>query len=210
MPVVAGYGSLLSEASARETVPNLRDFQLVTVRGYKRVFDKVAVVFFARHGATPDRRDIAACSTRAEPGFEMTCCRFECDDEDFLALYEREHRYRWVMVDTVDAEGRVTPARMTTGTTDEDYRLNKCVTEDEYYRRVGQYYPGRLWRDDVLPFPTYLSHILRAVRSVSDEVYQDFLDTSFLADGETSIRDYIRITPDWEQGAGASYSYLDD
>ena len=42
------------------------------------------------------------------------------------------------------------------------------------------------------------------------DIYQDFLDTSFLADGETSIRDYIRTTPDWEKGAGASYSYLDD
>ncbi|MBB4659039.1 gamma-glutamylcyclotransferase [Parvularcula dongshanensis] len=210
MPLIAGYGSLLSEASARETVPDLSGFELCRIRGYKRVFDKVAMVFFERHGATADRRDIAALSTRPAPGFEMVGCRFHVPDASLPALFEREHRYRWVMAETVGPDGTVTPARMTTATTDEDYLLNKCVTEAEYERRVGRFYRGKLWREDVLPFPTYLAFVLRAVRSVSEAVYDDFLDTTFLADGETTIRTYLAETPDWDASAGNTYSYLDE
>ena len=211
MPLIAGYGSLMSEPSARETVPDLTGFELCRIHGYERVFDKVAMVFFQRHGATADRRDIAALSTRPAPGRAMIGCRFGVPDEAMPALFEREHRYHWVMAETVALDGSdPRPARMTTAITDEDYRLNKCVTEAEYHRRVGRYYGGPIRRDDVLPFPTYLAHVVRAVRGVSDEAYQDFLDTTFLADGTTPLRDYLAANPGWEAGAGDTYSYLDE
>ncbi|MDP1466100.1 hypothetical protein, partial [Klebsiella pneumoniae] len=47
----------------------------------------------------------------------------ECDESDFLQLYEREHRYRWIEVETrhLDTD---TPSsgRMCTGYSDNDYR----------------------------------------------------------------------------------------
>ena len=208
--LVAGYGSLLSEASARETVPELTGFELCRVRGYQRVFDKVAMVFFERHGASEDRRDIAALSTFEAPGAEMIGCRFEVPDAAMPALFEREHRYRWVMAETVGADGSVRMARMTTALSDEDYRLNKCVTEAEYQRRVGRYYGGQIRRDDVLPFPTYLAHVLRAVRRAGDAAYEDFLDTTVLADGVTPLRAYLAENAGWEAAAGDTYSYLDE
>ena len=208
--LVAGYGSLLSEASARETVPTLSGFALCRIHGYERIFDKVAMVFFERHGATGDRRDIAALSTRPAPGRSMIGCRFEVPDDAMPALFEREHRYDWVMAETTALDGTdPRPARMTTAITDEDYRLNKCVTDAEYHRRVGRFYGGRIRRDDVLPFPTYLAHVIRALRGVSDAVYEDFLDTTVLADGTTRLRAYLAANPDWEAGAGDTYSYLD-
>lgn len=200
----------MSEPSARETVPELTDFQLCRIRGYQRVFDKVAMVFFERHGATEDRRDVAALSTFESPGATMIGCRFEVPDEAMPALFEREHRYRWVMAETVGPDGKVRLARMTTAISDEDYRLNKCVTQAEYHRRVGRYYSGAIRRDDVLPFPTYLAHVVRALRGVSDEAYEDFLDTTWLADRRTLLRDYLAANADWERAAGDSYSYLDE
>ena len=208
--LVAGYGSLLSEASARETVPELTDFELCRIRGYRRVFDKVAMVFFERHGATGDRRDIAALSTVEAPGAEMVGCRFAVPDAAMPALFEREHRYAWVMAETVGMDGAVRMARMTTAISDEDYRLNKCVTDAEYRRRVGRYYGGAIRRDDVLPFPTYLAHVLRAVRSAGEAAYDDFLDTTYLADGRTALRDYLAANPDWARAAGDTYSYLEE
>ena len=207
--LIAGYGSLMSEPSARETVPSLTGFELCRIRGYERIFDKVAMVFFERHGATEDRLDVAALSTRPAPGRDMIGCRFDVPDDALPALFEREHRYRWVMAKTVGADGTVRMARMTTAISDEDYRLNKCVTDAEYHRRVGRYYGGAIRRDDVLPFPTYLAHVIRAVRGVSDAAYQDFLDTTWLADGVTPLRAYLDANPDWERAAGDTYSYLD-
>ncbi|GGO83280.1 hypothetical protein GCM10011348_26670 [Marinobacterium nitratireducens] len=188
---VLGYGSLLSEASARETVPGLERFRLVRVPGYRRIFNKVGVVFFSRHGASEDSLEIASCATEPAAGCEIVCAAFDCPDDEFLQLYEREHRFRWIEVDVIEADGGRSRGRICTRYSDAEYRLNKCITEAEYHRRVGQYYRGPLWRDDILPFPRYLSFCLRAAAEQGPGILDNFLDSSFLADGETSLRDYL-------------------
>ncbi len=212
MITVLGYGSLLSQQSALETVPGLDGFRLVRVPGYRRIFNKVGVVFFSRHQADPDSLEIASCSTQAAAGAEIICSAFECPDADFAALYEREHRYRWIEVDALDGTGALSRGRMCTGSSDSDYRLNKCLTQAEYHRRVGQYYSGPLWRDDILPFPRYLAFCLEAAASQGTDVLDNFLDSSFLADGCTSIRQYLaqRQPPLQWQGMLADYGYRCD
>jgi len=206
---VIGYGSLLSETSARETVPLLQNFRLVKVEGYRRIFNKVGIVFFSRHGASTTDLEIASCSTEPCDSSVMWCSQFECPEEAFVDLYEREHRFRWIEVETCDAEGQRTVGRMCTGFSDSEYRLNKCVTPQEYQRRVGQYYNGPLWRDDILPFPRYLAFCLQAAASQGDEILSNFMDTTFLADGETSVRAYVASHPTlsgWSE-IDTGYSY---
>ena len=211
---VVGYGSLLSEVSARETVPGLQNFRLVNVSGYRRIFNKVGVVFISRHGADADSREIASCSTQADAESSIICSQFECSEDDFLELYEREHRFRWIEVSTeslspVSEMELPTQARMCSGFSDTDYRLNKCITPDEYQRRVGQYYQGPLWREDILPFPRYLFFCLQAAATQGAEVVDNFLDSSYLADDVTTLRVYVSSTPalmNWQQQL-ASYSY---
>ncbi|GAA0783472.1 gamma-glutamylcyclotransferase [Marinobacterium sediminicola] len=204
---VVGFGSLLSEVSARETVPALENYRLVRVPGYRRVFDKVGIVFISRHGESPDSLELASCSTEPDPACEIVAAQFECSEEDFLQLYEREHRYRWVEVETRHyLNGEVTVGRMCTGYADLDYRLNKCVTEAEYHRRVGQYYQGPLWRKDILPNPRYLGFCLQAAASQGADVLDNFLDSSFTADGR-SLRDYLAARPELMTESPVSYSY---
>src|SRR5262249_26062142 len=155
---------------ARETIPSLQDFKLVTVANYKRVFNKVGIVFFQRYKLAMDDREISSCSTRPSPGTTMICSLFSCTEADFLNVYEREHRFRWINVEC-RSESQAEVARMCTENDDENYLLNKCVTPSEYYRRVGRFYTGRIWRDDILPFPTYLQHCLQAARQHGEEVY---------------------------------------
>ncbi len=206
---VVGYGSLLSEWSARQTVPGLQNFRLVRVPGYRRIFNKVGIVFLSRHGADPGSLQLASCSTQPVAGCEIICSQFECSAEEFIELYEREHRFRWIEVETELLDGTHptdtppdTPSvgRMCTGYDDPGYRLNKCVTPQEYELRVGRYYRGPIWRDDILPFPRYLAFCLQAAASQGSAVLDNFLDSSFLADGKTTIRTYLQQTPqlaDW-------------
>lgn len=204
---VVGFGSLLSETSARETVPALENYRLVRVPGYRRVFDKVGIVFISRHGESPDSLELAACSTEADSECEIIAAQFECTEEDFLQLYEREHRYRWVEVETLHyRDGTSALGRMCTGYTDRDYRLNKCVTRAEYQYRVGQYYTGALWRRDILPNPRYLGFCLLAAASQGAEVLDNFLDSSFTADGR-SLREYLQQRPELMPEAPVDYSY---
>ena len=204
---VVGYGSLLSEKSARETIPSLQDFELVTVANYKRVFNKVGIVFFQRHKIGMDDKEISSCSTRPAPGVTMTCSLFSCTEDDFLVLYEREHRFRWINVECLTSD-RTEVGRMCTENDDENYLLNKCVTPSEYFRRVGQFYCGRIWRNDILPFPTYLRHCLDAARQHGEGVYKNFVETSFLADGTTSIRAYLQKRPELVISTATPYTYL--
>jgi hypothetical protein len=216
---VVGYGSLLSEASARQTVPALQNFRLVRVPGYRRIFNKVGVVFLSRHGADPSSRELASCSTQLDDHCEIICSQFECSPEDFVELYEREHRFRWVEVETLrfnslgsdSSQGLSTKAsgRMCTGYDDMEYRLNKCITPAEYELRVGRYYTGALWRDDILPFPRYLAFCLQAASSQGDEVLDNFLDSSYLADGVTNIRTYLQQSVELQnwRSFDTGYSY---
>jgi len=192
---VIGYGSLLSEQSARETIPKLWGFKLVTVPNYMRIFNKVGIVFFQRYGLDENDKEISSCATRAAPGIEMICSLFQCVESDFKALYEREHRFRWINVQCNNG-GRTEIGRMCTEYNDQDYFLNKCVTPLEYERRVGQFYGGKIWRDDILPFPRYLRQCLKAAREHGQAVYRNFMETSFLADGKTSIRAYVGRRPE--------------
>ncbi|WP_020682176.1 gamma-glutamylcyclotransferase family protein [Marinobacterium rhizophilum] len=209
MITVLGYGSLLSQRSALETVPSLTGFRRVRVPGYRRIFNKVGVVFFSRHGADPASLEIASCSTQAMPGSEIICSAFEVPEADFPALYEREHRFRWIEAEALDETGSRCRGRICTGSNDMDYRLNKCVTPEEYHRRVGQYYGGSLWRDDILPYRRYLAFCLEAAASQGQAVLDNFMDSSFLADGHTSIREYLSaLEPalQWQDGT-SDYSY---
>lgn len=188
---VVGYGSLLSEQSARETIPGLTNFRIVTVKGYRRIFNKVGVVFLSRYGADPTSLQLASCSTEPDSEAEIICSQFDCSDEEYEQLYEREHRFNWVDVSTLDDSGTCGTGLMCTGSTDEYYRLQKCLCESDYFRRVGQYYAGKLWRPDILPYPRYLAFCLQAAAGQGQKVLDNFLDSSYLADGCTSIRLYL-------------------
>ncbi|KAG2452732.1 hypothetical protein HYH02_002962 [Chlamydomonas schloesseri] len=59
---IAGFGSLLSERSARYTFPNLVNFRAGQLHGWRRVFAHTADVFFARGIARPDTGEVASLS----------------------------------------------------------------------------------------------------------------------------------------------------
>lgn len=187
---IIGFGSLLSEASARRTTPSLTNYRLVAVSGYRRIFNKTGIVFISKFGASPDDRALSSCATRRDGVTTITCCAFDIPKCEFPALDEREHRYEWADVTFVDDAGATGRGRMCTESTDEAYRA-KCVSAAEYERRVGQHYQGKIWRDDLLPFPMYLDFCLAAARGHGPHVLDNFIDTSYLADGVTTIRAYL-------------------
>ena len=206
MITVVGYGSLLSETSARETVPGLTNFRLVTVPGYRRIFNKVGVSFIHRYKLAAADCHVASCSTQVDPSTEIVGCAFEVCADEFKDLYEREHRFQWVNVQSFSMDGQRTIGRMCTQSSDEFYRLNKCVTEDVYHHYVGQYYSGKIWRDDIMPFPVYLNHCLQAATRHGQRVYDNFIHTTYLADGKTSIQQLLEQQPDY-MNTDLAYTY---
>ncbi|GMP76456.1 hypothetical protein CsSME_00033121 [Camellia sinensis var. sinensis] len=67
---ICGFGSLLSERSARSTFPELINFRVARLNGFRRIFAHVAPVFFDRGIANPQTK--------------VLCARFS--DEEYLQI----------------------------------------------------------------------------------------------------------------------------
>lgn len=74
---VAGFGSLLSECSARSTFPDLHNFRAGKVKGYRRIFAHTASVFFQRGIARLETGEISSLSCESQPGEEIVVSVFD-------------------------------------------------------------------------------------------------------------------------------------
>mmetsp|Transcript_16111 Transcript_16111/g.25770 ORF Transcript_16111/g.25770 Transcript_16111/m.25770 type:complete len:195 (-) Transcript_16111:437-1021(-) len=120
---ILGFGSLLSEKSAKGSFPSLRNFRLAKLRGWKRVFAHPAAIFFERGIARMESREIASLSIepahtaahldnsndekrrlegeKKEGGFQFIVALFEIPSSEMPHFYEREEEFNVV---TVQAE----------------------------------------------------------------------------------------------------------
>ena len=72
---VAGYASLMDEASARQTTPSLRHFRYGRIRGYARVFNLVSIINIRRGLAAG--RHLATATARPEAQSGLFVCLYE-------------------------------------------------------------------------------------------------------------------------------------
>ena len=92
---IIGLGSLLSERSSRTTFPNLKNFRLARVTGFRRVFAHPAAIFFERGIADLDTLQMASLSAEACEGASFVCTVFEVEDEGMDRFREREEEVPW-------------------------------------------------------------------------------------------------------------------
>lgn len=137
---VAGFGSLLSVASARSTFPALHNFRQGRIRGYRRVFAHTCTVFFARGIARPETGEISSLSAEpAGPDDFLTVSLFEIDGggDAVRAFVEREHEFRFMSVDALGMDAAPTGRRavLCARFSDEEYRTKRCADDAEFHRR---------------------------------------------------------------------------
>ena len=94
MMTVAGFGSLLSERSARSTFPDLMGFRPGRVHGWRRVFAHTADIFFTRGIAKPETGEISSLSCEPCDGEEIVVSLFEVCALLYLSRVKR-HRRAW-------------------------------------------------------------------------------------------------------------------
>ena len=78
---IVGFGSLLSKRSALTTTPSLRNYQYVRVKGFKRLFQHPAAIFFERGPppgiALPETKEISSLSTTPDPDASFVACAYQ-------------------------------------------------------------------------------------------------------------------------------------
>ncbi|KAK6122605.1 hypothetical protein DH2020_043662 [Rehmannia glutinosa] len=91
---ICGFGSLLSERSARSTFPDLLNFRVAKLRGFRRVFAHVAPIFFERGIAKPETKEISSLSVEPCEGETLVVTTFEIQRSEIPSFIEREHEFR--------------------------------------------------------------------------------------------------------------------
>ncbi|PWZ10075.1 hypothetical protein Zm00014a_042069 [Zea mays] len=95
---VVGFGSLLSERSARSTFPELEGFRVAVLRGFRRVFAHAAPIFFERGIAIEATKEFSSLSVEPCDSELIVVTVFEIKEEEVPAFIEREHEFRFLAV----------------------------------------------------------------------------------------------------------------
>lgn len=208
---ILGLGSLLSERSSRVTFPNLSNFRVVRVLGWRRVFAHSPSVFVRRGIGDIDSLQLSSLSAEPCEGGAFYCTAFDVDDEGMPAFREREEEYEleWVpfieaaALDACRTRSELRTAAAATG-------LLCCRSSDEaYIARWGRerwdrdYASVGLstiwgWQPDsgIRPCSTYLRHCVLAAQKLGKACYDSFLDETFLVDRKTTVRAYLAAHPE--------------
>ncbi|XP_060960486.1 uncharacterized protein LOC115722754 isoform X2 [Cannabis sativa] len=193
----ASVRSSLVQRSARSTFPDLINFRVARLNGFRRVFAHVAPIFFERGIAKPETKEISSLSVEPCEGETLIVTVFEISKSDIPAFLERELEFRFLAVlpETLDEKPFDKLAVLCARYSDEEFLRIRCKgSKDIYFQHYGRYGIDQIWRDDILPCRAYLRHCVLAAKNLSDEAYNNFLDHTFLGDRKTNIREYLATT----------------
>ncbi|CAI7833017.1 unnamed protein product, partial [Closterium sp. NIES-53] len=174
---IIGFGSLLSERSARSTFPSLEGFRQARLRGFRRVFCHAAPVFFIRGIANSETREYSSLSVEPCEGEEIVVTLFSIPATEVPAFMEREHEFRFLLV----PPSRLSPVAASPGSaaaesaslaleptpvavicsrySDQEYlQIRLKGDTEEYERQYGRWGVARVWDDSLLPCRVYLRH----------------------------------------------------
>ncbi|KAJ9154540.1 hypothetical protein P3X46_027860 [Hevea brasiliensis] len=194
---ICGFGSLLSGTSARSTFPDLVNFRVARLNGFRRVFAHVAPVFFERGIAKPETKEISSLSVEPCEWETLIVTVFEIDKSEIPAFMERELEFRFlaVMPQTLDCKPFDSPAVLCARYSDEEFFQIRCKGSKEiYFQHYGRFNIHKIWRDDILPCRTYLRHCVLAAKNLGSVAHDNFLDHTFLGDRKTTIHEYLATT----------------
>lgn len=188
---IVGFGSLLSEKDARRTCPNLKNFRQILIPNHRRVFNKV-------DSTAVDIRGLEISNWVLKPSEcdDTLAVAFEIPLDEWDAIEAREFDYDLKEIDYTCKETQKNNRGISCVGFDNDDHLRDAIKGSA--TRVTMYEASRksmgsdIYRNDILPWLYYLGGVLKAAKSQGDEYVHNILDHAYLADGQTTIRSYLK------------------
>ncbi|XP_024544955.1 uncharacterized protein LOC9644560 [Selaginella moellendorffii] len=198
---ICGFGSLLSEKSARSTFPRLLNFRPGVVKNFRRIFAHIAPIFLERGIANVETKEMSSLSVEPCIGESIVVTVFEISLLEVPAFIQREHEFRFLEVAVVNSSEEnaihLCKAVICAKYSDEEYLSIRCQgNKDVFYERYGKHGIQQIWRDDILPCRLYLRHCVLAAKNLGQDAFESFLDHTYLGDRRTRIREYLDAHPD--------------
>jgi hypothetical protein len=196
---VLGFGSLMSQASVRITMPSMRNFRYVRIEGHRRVFGHMSPLFFEAGIARAETLEISSLSAEPCEGASFCGVAFDIPREEWAAFVAREDEYVLSASKFRTLDGNVASEGMLC-TSGSDQLLKERGVWPRYMASLDTLPDQTLrtcwhWAETsgLLPCACYLRHCLLSSRrdGIPDAVRQSFLDDSLLVDRKTTLREYL-------------------
>jgi len=191
MKYVIGYASLLSPVSIERLFPNARNIKPVTIQGHARCFNSYGTLSLNKGLARKGDTKLAHAAAILRPYTVIYALAFQLDDTDFKT-YQR-HEFRYDLQET-EVTCRETGEGLTAIICYEgaDHLIDTSLVGVKNIQALyAQYDVTSFWNRPDLPAEGYLQHCLAAARELGADYVDNFLDTSFIYDRETSLRNYL-------------------
>jgi hypothetical protein len=197
---IIGYGALLSQVSAKKTFPDLKDFRIKYVKGWIRVFNHPALIYFERNIAIPVTGEVSDLSI--EPGddtMQMPVSVFSISKDEIVNLFYREDEFKYTVIPFFSENSKVIEGcgiACTSFSSDEEYINCRIVGKSKAaFKEIwGAQGISSVWSspDNILPCRIYLRHCFLAVQKQSrllgnPQLLNYFLETTFLNDTSPQI-----------------------
>ena len=194
-----GYASLVNESSARSSVPNLSEFNIGILRGYRRIFGKVSPQCVIRGTADWKTNEVSASFIHPDNNApDMYVCHFKVPDQFWPVIRDRELDYRETVEDVkILKTGEIKRGHVYVGYDSHEDLINERghAIYDHWHDYVKKY-KGENYRRDILPSRHYLRLCLSAYLSLGKEYIDNFIETSFLSDRTTPLSSHLKAL-DW-------------
>lgn len=190
---IFGFGTLVHEESALSTCPNLQNFKISKTRDVCRIFGKVNLRAAFRGDVHWESLEVASCFMEPRSGTEIIGVTFDVPEDEWPAMRLREidYRCREVAYETLDGEQSGEALTFFGFRNDAEFMANKSDEDKAYIHSQRMGYAGAIYRMDVYPARSYLEKCYNAYRAAGREAYENFLDSSYLADRQTKLVDYL-------------------
>jgi len=185
MKLALGYASLLSPISIRRLSPNVGRIIPVDIPGHARCFNSYGTLSIAKGLAHKDDKELAHAAAILRAGSTLYALAFELDETDFTTYQRHEFRYDLREVQVVSRKtGEALSAIIC-------YEGADQVGVPDISALYAQYGVSAFWHTQHLPAEVYLKHCLAAARELGEDWVNNFLDTTYIHDRETSLRSYL-------------------
>lgn len=190
---IIGTASLISEDWARETCPDLQNFRLARLADTARVFGKVNPQSLYRGDADWTTMEVASCYLSTMPGVQPIVSVFDVPKAQMSDLIKREYDYEMRLCSYATLDGAEQGQAYGFFGFESDAALDRYRPDaaQDYWPTIRACYSGPVYRDDIYPEARYLECCLRACKAHGAFVYENFLQTTFLANGITSLENYL-------------------
>ena len=147
--------------------------------------------FLSRKAWQRSDKELAHAAAIIRPDTTIYALAFELDEADYKTYERHEFRYDLKEIEVVSRESKERLNAIICYEGADHLIDTSLVGVKDIYALYAQYGVSAFWHTEHLPAEHYLSHCLASARDLGADYVSNFLDTSFIHDRETSIRDYL-------------------